>query len=195
MSTIINATTTNGVVIQPDNSGSLVLQTNSGTTALTIDTSQNATFAGTLTATGKLASSSMPTGSVLQVVNAVTGTQASTVGGTLVDTNLTASITPSSSSNKILVLVNQFGGKDGNCAYKIRLLRGATDIGGSDYVMFTNTILNVQGLSYSLAVLDNPSTTSSTTYKTQIAISTGSGTVYAQVNNGQSSITLMEIKG
>jgi hypothetical protein len=48
MSTIINATTTNGVVIQPDNSGSLVLQTNSGTTALTIDTSQRASFvAGT----------------------------------------------------------------------------------------------------------------------------------------------------
>jgi len=48
MSTIINATTTNGVVIQPDNSGSLVLQTNNGTTALTIDTAQNATFAGTV---------------------------------------------------------------------------------------------------------------------------------------------------
>jgi hypothetical protein len=45
MSTIINATTTNGVVIQPDNSGSLVIQTNSGTTALTIDTSQNVAFA------------------------------------------------------------------------------------------------------------------------------------------------------
>jgi hypothetical protein len=40
MSTIINATTTNGVVIQPDNSGSLQFQTNNGTTALTIDTSQ-----------------------------------------------------------------------------------------------------------------------------------------------------------
>jgi hypothetical protein len=48
MSTIINATTTNGVVIQPDNSGSLQLQTNSGTTAVTIDTSQRAAFvAGT----------------------------------------------------------------------------------------------------------------------------------------------------
>jgi hypothetical protein len=48
MSTIINATTTNGVVIQPDNSGSLQLQTNNGTTALTIDTSQRAAFvAGT----------------------------------------------------------------------------------------------------------------------------------------------------
>jgi hypothetical protein len=49
MSTIINATTTNGVVIQPDNSGSLVLQTNSGTTALTINTAQNTTLAGKLT--------------------------------------------------------------------------------------------------------------------------------------------------
>jgi len=58
MSTIINATTTNGVVIQPDNSGSLVLQTNNGTTALTIDTSQRAAFvagtaaAPTITTTG-----------------------------------------------------------------------------------------------------------------------------------------------
>lgn len=49
MSTIINATTTNGVVIQPDNSGSLVLQTNNGTTALTISTAQNATFVGQAT--------------------------------------------------------------------------------------------------------------------------------------------------
>jgi hypothetical protein len=51
MSTIINATTTNGVVIEPDNSGALELQTNSGTTALTIDTSQRAAFvAGTAAA-------------------------------------------------------------------------------------------------------------------------------------------------
>jgi hypothetical protein len=49
MSTIINATTTNGVVIQPDNSGSLVLQTNSGTTAVTISTAQNVTFAAQAT--------------------------------------------------------------------------------------------------------------------------------------------------
>jgi len=49
MSTIINATTTNGVVIQPDNSGSLVLQTNNGTTALAIDTSQNVTVGTTAT--------------------------------------------------------------------------------------------------------------------------------------------------
>ena len=49
MSTIINATTTNGVVIQPDNSGSLQLATNSGTTAVTIDTSQNVGIGTTAT--------------------------------------------------------------------------------------------------------------------------------------------------
>lgn len=53
MSTIINATTTNGVVIQPDNSGSLQLATNSGTTAVTIDTSQRVGI-GTASPTGKL---------------------------------------------------------------------------------------------------------------------------------------------
>lgn len=41
MPSIINATTTNGVAISPDNSGSLQLATNNGTTAVTIDTSQN----------------------------------------------------------------------------------------------------------------------------------------------------------
>jgi len=49
MSTIINATTTTGVVIQPDNSGSLELQTNNGTAALTISTAQDTTLAGKLT--------------------------------------------------------------------------------------------------------------------------------------------------
>ena len=41
MPSIINATTTNGLVTSADNSGSLQLATNSGTTAVTIDTSQN----------------------------------------------------------------------------------------------------------------------------------------------------------
>ena len=41
MSSIINATTTAGVTVTGDNSGSLQLATNNGTTAVTIDTSQN----------------------------------------------------------------------------------------------------------------------------------------------------------
>jgi hypothetical protein len=41
MPSIINATTTTGVAVTGDTSGALALQTNNGTTAVTIDTSQN----------------------------------------------------------------------------------------------------------------------------------------------------------
>ena len=53
MTTKINATTTSGVQIAPDNSGSLELQTNNGTTAVTIDTSQNVGI-GTTSPTDKI---------------------------------------------------------------------------------------------------------------------------------------------
>jgi hypothetical protein len=48
MPSIIRATTTSGLQVAPDNSGSLELQTNGTTTAITIDTAQRAAFvAGT----------------------------------------------------------------------------------------------------------------------------------------------------
>ncbi len=48
MASIINATTSTGLVSSADNSGSLQLATNNGTTAVTIDTSQRVAFvAGT----------------------------------------------------------------------------------------------------------------------------------------------------
>jgi len=52
MASIINSTTTAGVTVTGDNSGSLQLATNNGTTAVTIDTSQNIGI-GTTTPTGK----------------------------------------------------------------------------------------------------------------------------------------------
>jgi len=205
MSTIINATTTNGVVIQPDNSGSLVLQTNSGTTALTIDTSQNATFAGTLTATGKLVASSMPTGSVLQVVNATYSTETTITSTSYTNTGLSASITPTSASNKILVIVGQTiiaSRTTGSEVGSVNLVRGATQVmeitralgleagngSGGSYVNF-----GAIGFSY----LDSPSTTSSTTYKTQAKASStaNSGYVECQSGSSTSTLTLIEVKG
>ena len=53
MPSILNATTTNGLVTSADNSGSLQLQTNNGTTAVTIDTSQNVGI-GTASPTSRL---------------------------------------------------------------------------------------------------------------------------------------------
>ena len=59
-------------------------------------------------ATGAITSAIMPTGTVIQVVQGST-TTASSHGSTttLTDTNLSASITPSSASNKILVTIQQ----------------------------------------------------------------------------------------
>jgi hypothetical protein len=53
MPSVINATTTAGVAVTGDNSGALALQTNNGTTAVTIDTSQNVGI-GTTSPDGKL---------------------------------------------------------------------------------------------------------------------------------------------
>ena len=56
MPSIINATTTNGVVTSGDNSGALVIATNNNVAAITIGTNQVATFAqqpaGTFAGTG-----------------------------------------------------------------------------------------------------------------------------------------------
>jgi hypothetical protein len=72
MSTIINATTTNGVVIQPDNSGSLQLQTNSGTTAVTISTAQNVGIGTTSPSSILNVSAASPT--ILLTATTTTGT-------------------------------------------------------------------------------------------------------------------------
>jgi len=219
MSTIINATTTNGVVIQPDNSGSLVLQTNSGTTALTIDTSQNATFAGTLTATGKLASSSMPTGSVLQVVSTdYTGTASSTSATPADVSGFAATITPSSASNKILVFVSVAFGF-ANDAYPYVLLKrngtsisvGTSATGSQINVFLSGTGTNDSGSTVyrfhqaSKSYLDSPSSTSALTYQIQLSSPYAGITGYinrlsdsgnaAYVQFPTSTITVMEIKG
>ena len=216
MSTIINATTTNGVVIQPDNSGSLVLQTNSGTTALTIDTSQNATFAGTLTATGKLVASSMPAGSVLQVVStAKTDTFTSAASSTWTDiTGMSVSITPTSTSSKILIIATLQGVlfRPAANAVLVRLLRDSTTIGIGDAASnrgrttFGAAISSADSIcSATINYLDSPATSSATTYKLQFWQDTPANPLYinrtvtdsdtASNQRCISTITVMEISG
>ena len=66
-------------------------------------------------------------GKVLQVVQGSTTTavQHATSYG---DTNLSASITPSSSSNKVLIMIQQACFTGGNSGGSIKLLRGSTSI-------------------------------------------------------------------
>ena len=139
-------------------------------------------------------------GKVLQVVNAFTQTQTTSTSGTYADTTLTGSITPSSASNKVLVLINQVMGKgNDNNYFNLQLLRGATVIGGSgdlsgSATFTSNSDYNYIGTGFSCSFLDSPNTTSSTTYKTQFKRAGGGSTnVAVQQDGGASYITLIEI--
>jgi hypothetical protein len=136
---------------------------------------------------------------VLQVVNATTSTLVTNSTNTYVDTGLSATITPSSTSSKILVLVSQNGVQksDGNAGNRvdIQLVRGSTQVllVCSD-VCFTNSTLQLSVPSASASYLDSPATTSATTYKTQFKNSAAAASISVQFNNSNAStITLMEI--
>ena len=135
-------------------------------------------------------------GRVLQVVANTTSTPVSTTG--TADTGLTASITPTSSSSKILVLVNQeyyiySGGTDSGLLYY--LYRGATNIHyGSGHTIYiaTGSSQNESINFYSINFLDSPASTSTVTYK-MTSVATAGATVLNQYNSNVSTITLMEI--
>jgi hypothetical protein len=135
-------------------------------------------------------------GKVLQVVNATHSTNVTSASSSYADTGLTATITPTLSSSKILVLVNQAGcGKQSSdTALQLQLLRGATvlakieGIGGYVGTAAQNFIGSV-----SSSYLDNPATTSATTYKTQLASFSASGDSCVQQQSSVSTITLLEI--
>jgi len=136
------------------------------------------------------------TGTVLQVVQAETTTEVGTTGTSYIDTGITASITPSSTSNKILVTfsLQQFLAAATGFS-NIKLVRGTTDLNEHAYQGYAaSSTLMCQG---TYQYLDTPSTTSSTTYKVQFK-SNGSNVIcqYDDGNgDGVSSITLMEIAG
>lgn len=134
-------------------------------------------------------------GKVLQVVSATTSTAQSSSSTTLVDTGLSASITPSAATSKILVIVTQSGYKaaanSGN-AIRLNLNRGATAIFTSDYLLFTGTAIELSTL-IPISYLDSPSTTSATTYKTQFSNRVAAASVDVQPSSTTSTIILMEI--
>lgn len=159
----------------------------------------NATSAGALAASslsGTLGYANMPTGSVLQVVNATYSSESDYNSTTYANTGLTATITPKSASSKILILVDHVGCAkfDSNNYVKLKLLRNSTDIlffeltGG-----FTNNTSLISVGACSTNYLDSPATTSAVTYKTQVATAINSVGIRLQYNNSSSTITLMEI--
>ena len=138
----------------------------------------------------------MPSGAVLQVVQGTYSTRVTSSTNTLVDTGLSASITPSSTSNKVLCIVTQAGCiKTGNTDIHLKLYRDATGIHNpSRWEFYTASTLEQRGL-ISFSYLDSPSSTSALTYKTKFASGENVATAAVQWDGGDtvSSIILMEI--
>jgi len=151
-------------------------------------------------------------GKVLQVVStAKTDTFTSSTNSFIDITGLSVSITPSSASNKILILSDIHFGTNGNAAYAyFKLVRGSTDIYLGDSAssrirgfgggMASDAATTMQ---ISSVFLDSPSTTSSTTYKIQIYNQNSASAIFVNRSftdsdntsylRQASSITVMEI--
>jgi hypothetical protein len=135
---------------------------------------------------------------VLQFVVGTNATQAVNATNVFADTGLTATITPSATSSKVAVIVQQSGvaklaGNIGS-GCRLKLFRGATDLGNFQLdAGFTNTSIDnyIGGAGYT--VLDTPATTSAVTYKTQFANAVNANGVIVQNSSSKSSIILLEI--
>jgi hypothetical protein len=134
-------------------------------------------------------------GKVLQVVQGDYATSTSSSSSTYADTGLTATITPTSATSKILVMYSISARKDtqnSQNAINFKLLRGATNISQRTSMGYTGTA--IQNYFYVASnVLDTPATTSATTYKVQFASDNNTAEVRVQGSNDLSTIILMEI--
>ena len=205
--TISERTAANGIVVDG------VTIKDSG---LTIPSGGTLDVNGTIDVTGATVSG-LTTGKVLQVVQTVKTDKFTTTSTTFTDvTGLSVSITPSSSSNKILVQVVVNGASSSassNSRNIIGLFKDSTQIalGDADGSRTQSSVdLSARSLSDTIILsgtiifLDSPSTTSSITYAIKTITPLGSTSVinatYADNNTASNSrtistITAMEIEG
>lgn len=147
-------------------------------------------------------------GKILQVVSQNLTTQMSTASTSYVDSGLTASITPSATSNKILILINIGVSISGDHNGYLKLLRDSTEInsgsGGDNNSLFgvngNSTASRYAPMMEACNFLDSPSTTSAITYKVQVRSHSGSHTMYINRRSNDtnfgvaSNITLVEVE-
>ena len=135
------------------------------------------------------------TGAVLQVVSMDTSTVTSINSTSYVDTPITLTITPSSTSSKILCMwtVQVKFNSTGVRGIGTKLLRDSATAyeSGTSYDVFSGGGDDRQRPLWT--VLDSPSTTSAVVYKVQVVTYNTNVTVNEDGNSSQ--ITLMEIAG
>ena len=130
---------------------------------------------------------------VLQVVQATQSTAVTTTSVSFVTSNLSASITPSSTSSLVLAIyTGTYGGSNGTAETYTALVRGA--IGGALLSTTANYANSTPYYSTSSKIyLDSPATTSATTYTVGFRSGNAAVTATAQAVNQMSTLILMEI--
>ena len=140
----------------------------------------------------------MPAGSVLQVVQGVYSTQTTISTTAYTDSGLSASITPSSTSNKILITWTTHAALTNGSTrgWGCKLLRNSTAVytEGTNYRTYGDGNTGDIRLTTAQSHLDSPSTTSAITYKVQVSAHNTAGTQFNQASS-ETQITLMEIQG
>ena len=142
-------------------------------------------------------------GKILQVQSTIKTDTFSTTSGSVTDiTGLSVSITPASTSNKVLVIARVNIGLDRTAPYlyPLFLYRDSTSLGAHDAASNRTRAhsggqwacsANDPTIDYVLEFLDSPSSTSSLTYKVAMS-SESSGTAYVnrgKENDGDGAIT------
>lgn len=197
-------TITNDMATTITASGDIVVGTGSGTyDNLPIGTTGQVLTADTTVSPYKVkwATPAGGGGKVLQVVSANITSQASIASTSYTDSNITATITPTLATSKILVLIScqtELFSSSSSANTQAQLLRGATQI--QEWNSFTFTQAGSGSMrwmgSVAITYLDSPSTTSATTYKIQgkVADTANSQRIRFQNDSTQpSQITLLEI--
>ena len=140
----------------------------------------------------------LPAGSVLQVVQGVYSTQTTISTTAYTDSGLSASITPSSTSNKILITWTTHAALTNGSTrgWGCKLLRNSTAVytEGTNYRTYGDGNTGDIRLTVPQSHLDSPSTTSAITYKVQVSAHNTAGTQFNQASS-ETQITLMEIAG
>ena len=213
MTTLINASTTAGLVQTADTTGNLSLQSG-GTTILAL-TSAGAAVTGTLSSTGGVSQN------VIQRVQGVlTGTYSQASATFTAITSLTATLAALKTTSSLVRITVSLGKISMNPAlaatFAFRLMRGSTAIGVGDAAgsrlqatfgcTATSANANYADGGYSFTYLDSPSSTSALTYTLQMATEAGAqaylNRTYSDLDNSDvygartiSSILVEEIAG
>lgn len=141
-------------------------------------------------------------GKILQVVSFSTTTASTKTGTGYSDTNITATITPSASTSKILILSAvacqmYTTGSYNQVGMGLKVLRGSTGIydTGVEGWYFTNSTTTYHQMStlQTINYVDSPASTSATTYKIQFSGSYSGANIATSDNSRPSTMILMEI--